>query len=164
MQKQTIDGHEVEFELVDENFPKDRVMAFYVKTLDGDEYDKCHVVIGKTENDTPEHPIDGHICAICLEKQDALMITAAIRMAKRFADIHEVVTGDMEDRKKVVQGAREKAKRNGWDVDKAEAKMDELIKQGKSAAEVIAYMNEHKADFKKPDAPKADAPKKAEEW
>lgn len=161
MQKQTIDGHEVEFELVDENFPKDRVMAFYVKTLDGSEYDKCHVVIGKTENDTPEHPIDGHICAICLERQDAVTITAAIRMAKRFADIHEVVMGD---KKEVAAKSRERAKRDGWDVDKAEAKMDELIKQGKSSSEIVEYMNEHKADFKKTDAPKADAPKKAEEW
>lgn len=161
MQKQTIDGHEVEFELADENFPKDRVMPFYVKSLDGSKYDKYHVVIGKKGTDVPEHPIDGHICAICLEKQDALMVTAAIRMAKRHADIHEVVTGDI---KKDAETAREKAKSNGWDVDKAEAKMDELIKQGKSLAEILAYMNEHKQDFKKPDAPEADAPKKAEEW
>lgn len=163
MQKQTIDGHEVEFELADENFPKDRVMPFYVKTLDGVEYDKYHVVIGKTEKDEdiPKNPIDGHICAICLIKQDAMMVTAAIRMAKKFADIHEVATGDM---KEVAKTAREKAKSNGWDVDKAEAKMDELIKQGKSPAEILAYMNEHKADFKKPDTPKDDAPKSAEEW
>lgn len=162
MQKQTIDGHEVEFELADENFPKDRVMPFYVKSLDGSEYDKYHVVIGKTDKDVPEDPIlGGHICAICLEKQDAMMVTAAIRMAKRFADLHEVVTGDI---KKDVETARENAKRSGWDVDKAEAKMDELIKQGKSSAEILAYMKEHKADFKKPDAPEADAPKSAEEW
>ena len=158
MQKQTIDGHEVEFELADENFPKDRVMPFYVKTLDGTEYDKYHVVIGKTENeaDIPKNPIDGHICAICLIKQDAMMVAAAIRMAKRFADIHEVATGEL---KKASETARENAKRSGWDVDAAEAKMDELIKQGKSAAEVLAYMKEHNQDFKKP-----DAPKKAEEW
>lgn len=161
MQKQTIGGHEVEFELADENFPKDRVMPFYVKSLDGSEYDKYHVVIGKTKGDTPENPIDGHICAICLIKEDAIMVTAAIRMAKRLADIHEVATGDI---KKDAETAREKAKSNGWDVDKAEAKMDELIKQGKSIAEILAYMNEHKADFKKPDAPKDDAPKSAEEW
>lgn len=156
MQKQTIDGHEVEFELIGEDLPKDGVMPFYVKTLDGSEYDKCHVVIGKTENDTPEHPIDGHICAICLERQDAVMITAAIRIAKHFADVHEVATGEL---KKVSETARENAKRRGWDVDAAEAKMDELIKQGKSAAEILAYMKEHKSDFKKPDAPKS-----AEEW
>lgn len=162
MQKQTIDGHEVEFELADENFPKDRVMPFYVKTLDGTEYDKYHVVIGKTENeaDIPKHPIDGHICAICLVKEDAMMVSAAIRMAKRLADAHEVTTGVL---KKVGEKAREKAERSGWDVDKAEAKMDELIKQGKSSAEIVAYMKEHMDDFKKPDAPK-DAPKTAEEW
>ena len=156
MQKQTIDGHEVEFELADENFPKDRVMPFYVKTLDGSEYDKYHVVIGKKGTDVPEHPIDGHICAICLIKEDAMMVTAAIRMAKRFADMDEAVRGDMKEAAKT---ARENAKRSGWDVDAAEAKMDELIKQGKSPAEILAYMKEHKQDFKKP-----DAPKKAEEW
>ena len=161
MQKQTIDGHEVEFELADEKLPIDRLMPFYVKTLDGSEYDKYHVVLGKTEKDVPKDPIDGHIVAICLTKEDAMMVTAAIRMAKRFADIHEVATGDM---KEVAKTARENAKRSGWDVDKAEAKMDELIKQGKSPAEVLEYMKEHKQDFKKPDAPKDDAPKSAEEW
>lgn len=44
-------------------------------------------------------------------------------------------------------------------MDAVEAKIDELIKQGKTHAEILAYMNEHKWDFKKP-----DAPKKAEEW
>jgi hypothetical protein len=162
MQKQTIDGHEVEFELADENFPKDRVMPFYVKSIDGSEYDKYLVVIGKAKGDTPENPIDGYICAICLKKQDAMMVTAAIRIAEKVADIHdEVATGDMKEAAKTV---RERAKRSGWDVDKAEAKMDELIKQGKSFSEIVEYMNEHKADFKKPDAPKADAPKKTGEW
>ena len=159
MHKQTIDGHEFEFELVDENFPKNRIMPFYVKTIDGKEYDKYHVVLGKTENDTPESPVDGHICAICLEKEDVLMVTAAISIAKRFAEMRD--NGDM---KKSAQEARERAKRSGWDVDKAEAKMDELIKEGKSSAEILAYMEEHKWDFKKPDAPKDDAPKSAEEW
>jgi len=161
MQKQTINGHEVEFELADENFPKDRVMPFYVKSIDGSEYNKYHVVIGKTEQSVPENPIDGHICAICLIKQDAMMVTAALRIAKKFADIHEVATGDIKEAAKT---ARENAKRSGWDVDKAEAKMDELIKEGKSPAEILAYMKEHKQDFKKPDAPKDDAPKSAEEW
>lgn len=164
MQKQIIDGHEVEFELADENFPKDRVMPFYVKSLGGSEYDKYHVVIGKTENDIPENPIDGHVCAICPIKEDALMVTAAIRTAKRFVDLHEAAIGDMKDLKEAAKTARERAKRRGWDVDKAEAKMDELIKQGKSPSEILAYMNEHVADFKKPDAPKDDAPKSAEEW
>lgn len=163
MQKQTIDGHEVEFELADEGFPKGRVMPFYVKTLDGAEYDKYHVVIGKTENkeDQPKNPIDRHICAICLIKQDALMITAAIRIAKQFADATPVPLGTIKEAAKT---ARENAKRSGWDVDAAEAKMDELIKAGKSPAEILAYMKEHKGDFKKPDAPKDDAPKSAEEW
>lgn len=162
MQKQTIGGHEVEFELADENFPKDRVMPFYVKSIDGSEYDKYHVVIGKTEQDVPEDPIlGGHICAICLIKQDAMMVASVIRIAKKFADMHEVVTGDMKEAAKT---ARENAKRSGWDVDKAEAKMDELINEGKSSAEILAYMKEHKQDFKKPDAPKDGAPKSAEEW
>ena len=147
MQKQTIDGHEVEFELADENFPKDRVMPFYVKTLDGTEYDKYHVVIGKTDKDIPEHPIDGYICAICLVKEDAMMVAAAIRMAKRFADTHEAAMGKLEE---VAAKAREKAESSGYDVEKAEAKMDELIKQGKSGAEIVAYMNEHIDEYKKP--------------
>lgn len=156
MQKQTIDGHEVEFELADEKFPTDRLMPFYVKTLDGAEYDKYHVVLGKTNSDIPKNPVDGHIVAICLTKEDALMVTAAIRMAKRFADVSEAFDGKMKD---VTATARENAKRNGWDVDSAEAKMNELIKQGKSPSEILAYMKEHKQDFKKPDAPKS-----AEEW
>lgn len=133
-------------------------MPFYVKTLDGTEYDKYHVVIGKTESeaDIPKNPIDGHICAICLIKQDAMMVVAAIRMAKRFADTHEAAMGKL---KEVAAKAREKAESSGYDVDKAEAKMDELIKQGKSSAEIVAYMKEHIDECKKP-----DAPKKAEEW
>ena len=160
MQKQTIDGHEVEFELADEKFPTDRLMPFYVKTLDGAKYDKYHVVLGKTDSeaDIPKNPIDGRIVAICLTKEDALMVTAAIRMAKRFADMSEAFDGKVKV-KDMTATARENAKRNGWDVDKAKAKIDELLKQGKSAAEVLAYMKEHKSDFKKPDAPKS-----AEEW
>ena len=161
MQKQTIGGHEVEFELADENFPKDRVMPFYVKTLDGDEYDKYLVVIGKTDKDIPEHPIDGHICAICLVKQDAIMVAASIRMAKRLADTHETTMGKL---KEVAAKARERAESSGYDVEKAEAKMDELIKQGKSSAEIVAYMKEHIDEYKKPDAPTTDKPKTAEEW
>ena len=163
MQKQTIDGHEVEFELADENFPKDRVMPFYIKTLDGTEYDKYHVVIGKTDNeaDIPKHPIDGHICAICLVKQDATMVAASIRMAKQIADAKDVADGAL---KKLGEKAREMAERRGWDIKKAEAKMDELMAQGKSKDEVLAYMKEHMDDFKKPDAPTTDKPKTAEEW
>lgn len=158
MQKYTENGHEFEFELADEKFPTDRLMPFYVKTLDGAEYDKYHVVLGKTDSeaDIPKNPVDGHIVAICLTKEDALMVTAAIRMAKRFSDMSEAFDGKMKD---VTTTARENAKRNGWDVDAAEAKMDELIKQGKSPSEILAYMKEHKSDFKKPDAPKS-----AEEW
>lgn len=159
MHKQTIDGHEVEFELADENFPKSRLMPFYVKTIDGKEYDKYHVVLGKTEGDTPENPMDGHVCAICLTRGDSMLVAASIRIAKSFAEMSG--NGEM---KKAAQTARERAKSSGWDVDKAEAKMDELIKEGKSSAEILAYMEEHMLDFKKPNAPKDDAPKSAEEW
>ena len=161
MHKQTIDGHEVEFELADENFPKNSIIPFYVKNIDGKEYDKYHVVLGKTEKDEdiPKSPIDGHICAICLTREDSLMVAASIRIAKSVAEMSG--NGDM---KKAAQTVRERAKSVGWDVDKAEAKIDELIKQGKSNSEILAYMNEHKWDFKKPDAPKDDAPKSAEEW
>ena len=159
MHKQTIDGHEVEFELADENFPKSRLMPFYVKTIDGKEYDKYHVVLGKTEGDTPENPMDGHVCAICLTRGDSLLVAASIRIAKSFAE-----TSGIGDMKKEAEDAREKAKRRGWDVDKAEAKIDELIKQGKRPAEILAYMKEHEDDFKKPDAPDTDTQKSAEEW
>lgn len=97
MQKYTENGHEFEFELADEKFPTDRLMPFYVKTLDGAECDKYHVVLGKTDSDIPKNPVDGHIVAICLTKEDALMVTAAIRIAKSFADISEVTGGDMKE-------------------------------------------------------------------
>ena len=157
MQKQTIDGHEVEFELVDENFPKDRVMPFYVKTLDGTEYDKYHVVIGEGEKNNPILP---HIAAICLNKMDACMIAAAICIAKQVANAPKIPVS----LKELAKRSRESAEKCGWDTAKAEAKMDELIKQGKSKEEVLKYMQEHMMDFRKPDAPEVDAPKSAEEW
>lgn len=161
MQKQTIDGHEVEFELADENFPKDRAMPFHVKTLDGQEYDKWHVVIAPKGKEHPDNPIDGHICAICLIKQDAMMVAAAVNIARQVAETEKGFTERLEALKETSAAI---ARRSGWDIDQAEAKMDELIKAGKSKEEIIAFFKEHMSDFRKPDAPKDDAPKTAEEW
>ena len=157
MQKQTIDGHEVEFEIADEMFKGGDAVPFYVKTLDGTEYDKYHVVIGKGEKNNPITP---HIAAVCLNKMDACMIAAAISIAKEVANAQEIPVS----LKELAKQSRESAEKMGCDTAKAEAKMDELIKEGKSPAEILAYMKEHKQDFKKPDAPKDDAPKSAEEW
>ena len=157
MQKQTIEGLEVEFEIADGTFKGGYAVPFYVKTLDGTEYDKYHVVIGKGEKDNPITP---HIAAICMNKMDACMIAAAIGIAKDVADAPEIPV----PLKELEAKSRELSEKKGWDIKKVEAKINELIEQGKSKEEVLAYMKEHISDFRKPDAPKVDAPKKAEEW
>jgi len=157
MQKQTIDGHEFEFEIADETFKGGDAVPFYVKTLDGTEYDKYHVVIGKGEKNNPILP---HIAAICLNKMDACMIAAAINIAKEVANAPKIPVS----LKELAKQSRESAEKMGWDIAKAEAKMDELINEGKSKDEVLKYMQEHMMDFRKPDTPEVDAPKTAEEW
>ena len=72
-----------------------------------------------------------------------------------------MIDGKLSELKRI---SGEIAERRGWDIKKAEAKMDELMAQGKSKDEVLAYMKEHMMDFRKTDAPKDDAPKSAEEW
>lgn len=45
-----------------------------------------------------------------------------------------------------------KMEADGFDTKKMEAKMNELLNSGKSEKEIMDYMNEHMADFKKPAA------------
>ena len=58
----------------------------------------------------------------------------------------------------------EKLRKDGYDIEAMEAKMNELINAGKSTEEILKYMNEHRSDFivKKPDANPTDDSK--ERW
>ena len=132
-----------------------------------------HVVNGeKVENDNYNFVTiesdDGsriNIVAMCPRLEDAHAIVRAMGIAK------SVVDNAMGIAKSVVDNAVGKAKDSrdrlrevGYDLAAMEAKMDELMNEGKSPKEVSAYMFAHRSDFrtKKPDAKPTDDSK--ERW
>lgn len=162
----TIDGIEVEFE-IDEKFEAHNehgvASVFHVTKMNGSEQDTWHVCVGNKVSEKPDSPLNTektHVVCVCLEHTDALLVASSINIAYTVTNTEKAGVG-LSELKRI---SGEIAERNGWDIKKAEAKMDELIAQGKSKDEVLAYMKEHISDFRKPDAPKVDAPKSAEEW
>ena len=121
-----------------------------------------HVVNGeKVENDNYNFVTiesdDGsriNIVAMCPRLEDAHAIVRAMGIAKSVVDNTVGKVKDSMDRLREV----------GYDLAAMEAKMDELMNEGKSPKEVSAYMFAHRSDFrtKKPDAKPTDDSK--ERW
>jgi len=163
----TIDNIEVEFE-IDEKFEAHNehgvASVFHITKMNGDDYNAWHVCVGSEVSVKPDCPLNTkktHVVCVCTEHTDALLVASSINIAYAVTNTGKVIDGKLAELKRV---SGEIAERNGWDVKKAEAKMDELMAQGKSKEEIIAFFKEHMSDFRKPDAPKDDAPKSAEEW
>lgn len=121
-----------------------------------------HVVNGeKVENDNHNFVTiesdDGsciNIVAICPRLEHAYAIVCAMGIAKSVVDDAVGKAKDSVGRLREI----------GYDLAAMEAKMDELMNEGKSPKEVSEYMFAHRSDFhaKKPDAKPADDSK--ERW
>lgn len=106
------------------------------------------------------------IIAMCPSFVDAKAIVCAMGIAKKLMDgkVVSVVEGVKDVLKDVKSEMNERLLKVGYNIEAMEAKMDELIKSGKSSDEILKYMNEHREDFivKKPDNKTTDDSK--ERW
>lgn len=87
-----------------------------------------------------------NVIAICPQFEDAKAIVCAMSLAKNLADVNGLmnIKDLMEYAKSNID---EKLRRDGYNIEAMEAKMDELLKSGKSSDEILKYMNEHREDF-----------------
>lgn len=119
----------------------------------------------KTNNFVTVESEDGKcakVIAMCPDFGDAKAIVCAMGIAK------SVVDNAVGKAKGILKGVKsdmdEKLRKEGYNIEAMCAKMDELLKSGKSSEEIMKYMNEHREDFivKKNDAKPTDDSK--ERW
>ena len=159
MAKKNLCGLEIEFP--DDKEFHDGMFHCYGATRVGDRADPNDTANNfvTIESENAEHV---KIIAMCPHFGDAKAIVCAMGIAKRLMDSKEP---NIKDLMKVVNSkANEELRNCGYDIDAIEAKMDELLKSGKSHDEILKYMNEHREDFivKKSDAKTTDDSK--ERW
>ena len=130
MTKFTMENHEFGCEkLCPEHF-KTGVCAF--KIIDGDKDTTYWVVAPPTLSDQMtgeykiETPNDGHVCAFCMNEQDALMVASSICIAAG------VAAKDKAGKKALADIAQKVAKDIGFDLDALEAEVKRLKSEGKS--------------------------------
>lgn len=164
MTKFTMENHEFGCEkLCPEHF-KTGVCAF--KIIDGDKDTTYWVVAPPTLSDQMtgeykiETPNDGHVCAFCMNEQDALMVASSICIAASVASFSK----DAIDKAKseVERKTNELANKMGFDLEKLEAEVKRLKAEGKSPKEVAAILKPRMEEFKKSDTPQSDT--KGGEW
>lgn len=158
MTKFTMENHEFGCEkLMPEHF-KTGACAF--KIIDGDKDTTYWVVAPPTLSDQMtgeykiETPNDGHVCAFCMNEQDALMIASSVCIAA-------TVAGSSGEPKKIQCDLTQKlAKDLGFDIEKLEAEVKKLKAEGKTADEVREILKPRMEEFRK--KPAADT--KGGEW
>ena len=106
----------------------------------------------KTNNFVTIESEDGkrtNVIAMCPQFDDAKAIVCAMSLAKNLMDgkVASVVDGVKDVLKGVRSEMNERLRRVGYNIEAIEAKMDELIKSGKSSDEILKYMDEHRKDF-----------------
>ena len=85
------------------------------------------------------------VIAMCLSFEDAKAIVCAMGIAKKLMDAKEPNIKDLM--KGVKSDIDENLRKEGYNIEAMEAKMNELLKSGKSNDEILKYMNEHREDF-----------------
>ena len=152
MTKFTMENHEFGCEkLCPEHF-KTGVCAF--KIIDGDKDTTYWVVAPPTLSDQMtgeykiETPNDGHVCAFCMNEQDALMVASSICIAAG------VAAKDKAGKKALADIAQKVAKDIGFDIEKLKAEAQKLKDEGKSAKEISEILKPRMEEFltRKPDA------------
>jgi hypothetical protein len=145
-----MDNHEFGCEkLCPERF-KTGVCAF--KIIDGDKDTTYWVVAPPMLSDQMsgeykiETPNDGHVCAFCMNEQDALMVASSIRI------VAGVAAKDKAEKKALADIAQKVAKDIGFDLDALKAEVKRLKSDGKSAKEISEILKPRMEEFstKKP--------------
>lgn len=159
MTKFTMENHEFGCEkLCPEHF-KTGVCAF--KIIDGDKDTTYWVVASPTLSDQMtgeykiETPNDGHVCAFCMNEQDALMVASSICIAAG------VAAKDKAGKKALADIAQKVAKDIGFDLDALEAEVKRLKSEGKSAKEISEILKPRMEEFR---TKKPQSDTKGGEW
>ena len=159
MAKKNLCGVEIEY-AEDKEFHDGMFHCYGARTVNGknDPNDK-------TNNFVTIESEDGKcakVIAMCPDFWDAKAIVCAMGITKKLMDSKEMSFKDIL--KNAESSIDEKLRKDGYDIEAMEAKMNELINAGKSTEEILKYMNEHRSDFivKKPDANPTDDSK--ERW
>ena len=158
MAKKNLCGVEIEY-ADDKEFHDGMFHCYGPHTVDGEK------VAGENQNLVAIESDDGkiaNIIAMCPRFDDAKAIVCAMGITKKLMDakvwsVKNILKGVQSD-------MNEKLSKKGYDIEAMEAKMDELLKSGKSSEEILKYMNEHREDFiaKKHDTKPTDDSK--ERW
>lgn len=107
----------------------------------------------KTSNFVTVESEDGkrtNVIAMCPRFEDAKAIVCAMGLAKNLmidGKVASVVEGVNDVLKGVKSEMNERLRKVGYNIEAIEAKMDELLKSGKSPDDILKYMNEHREDF-----------------
>ena len=158
MAKKNLCGIEIEY-AEDKEFHKGMFHCYGPHTIDGEK------VEGVKQNFVTIENNDGtrvKVFAMCPSFDDAKAVVCAMGIAKKLA------TQSQQALSTILNGAKSKIdnelRKDGYNIEAIEAKMDELLKSGKSSEDIIKYMNEHRKDFivKKPDSKPTDDSK--ERW
>lgn len=85
------------------------------------------------------------VIAMCPQFEGAKAIVCAMSLAKNLMDINGLNIKDLM--KYAKSDINEKLRRDGYNIEAMVAKMDELLKSGKSIDDILKYMTEHREDF-----------------
>ena len=85
------------------------------------------------------------VIAICPRFEDAKAIVRAMSIAKNLTGVDGLNIKDLM--KYAKSDINEKLRRDGYNIEAMESKMDELLKSGKSIDDILKYMTEHREDF-----------------
>ena len=166
MAKKNLCGIEIEY-AEDKEFHKGMFHCYGPHTIDGEK------VEGVKQNFVTIENNDGtrvKVFAMCPSFDDAKAVVCAMGIAKKLKELDDKLRVDAKSAsiKDVLKCTRseidDKLRKDGYNIEAMEAKMDELLKSGKSSEDIIKYMNEHREDFivKKPDSKPTDDSK--ERW
>ena len=158
MAKKNLCGIEIEY-AEDKEFHKGMFHCYGPHTIDGEK------VEGVKQNFVTIENNDGtrvKVFAMCPSFDDAKAVVCAMGIAKKLVDAK---SASLKDVLKCTRSEiDDKLRKDGYNIEAMEAKMDELLKYNKSSEEIIKYMNEHREDFivKKQDTNQTDDNK--ERW
>ena len=159
-----------EFEMWGKQFQYEKLMAekfekgacaFKVVDADGDT--SYWVVVPATlqkqvDGEVINTPNDGHLSAVCMSEQDALMIASSVCIAATVADMEQKSV-----RKALAETTERLAKEVGFDIEKLKVEVERLKAEGKTRDEIAAILKPRMNEFRRPDAKSGDE-QKGGEW
>lgn len=159
-----------EFDMCGKHFQYEKLMAekfekgacaFKVVDADGDT--SYWVVVPATlqkqvDGEVIDTPNDGHLAAVCMSEQDALMVASSVCIAATVAHIEQKSV-----RKALAETTEHLAKECGFDIAAIEAEVKRLKAEGKTRDEIASILNPRMNEFRLA-GPKSGDEQKGGEW